>query len=303
MKIGKCFWVTLLCAAFAVPVAACSRSSKPDMKAVDAFLKDIVQKHGGGKIEVDPTPLKSTFGNVAIVRFYIESGGNKIPGLAFIADKQVLVGGTLLEMPDGKNLSQEIAGKPIPIVLNMDQFDLSQSVPRGPKNAKTVVIEFSDFECPFCRREAAIVENLMKKYPGQIVLYYKHFPLENIHPLADKMAVAAECAKAQRPESFWTFHDHFFTDGEIRSLDEVRSRGRAWARADGLNEAKWLSCYDKDVPTPFIQKDAQEGKKIGISGTPAFVINGRMVVGAVPIEELEAAIAGKEASAGDKKTK
>ena len=275
--------IPLLSSAF----VACDRGSSTDMKVVDTFLRDLVQKRGGGKIEIDPVPLKGDFGNLAVVRFYIEAGGNKVPGIAFVSKNRILLGGTLMEMPGGKDLSQELAGKPIPIVLNMGQFSLGEAVPRGPKNAKTILIEFSDFQCPFCRQEASVVNELLKKYSDEMVMYYKHFPLPG-HPLAMKMAVAAECAKIQRAESFWTFHDHFLAGSEFHSLEEVRSKGRSWARADRLNESRWLSCYDKNTPAAYIQKDMEEGKLVGVSGTPSFIINGRMIVGAVPIQELEA---------------
>ena len=154
---------------------------------------------------------------------------------------------------------------------------------RGPQTAKVTIVEFSDFECPFCSRARQTVDQVMKKYEGKARLVFRQFPL-SFHAHARKAAEAALCADAQG--KFWEMHDAMFSDQtklEVPSLKETAARL-------GLDKAKFETCLDKGEETKRLEYDMAAAEKAGVTGTPAFFINGISLSGAQPIEEFERVI-------------
>lgn len=157
---------------------------------------------------------------------------------------------------------------------------------RGAKNAKVTVIEYSDFECPFCARFHPTMQRLIENYPNDVRWVYRHFPLESIHPKARPLAVASECASEQG--KFWEFADAIIEDTGAGSLE-------SYATKVGLNYAKLQSCVDSGKYDDVVSADAQEAVAAGGQGTPFSVIigpDGEMVPlsGAQPYEAVEAAV-------------
>lgn len=150
----------------------------------------------------------------------------------------------------------------------------------GPANAPITIIEFSDFECPYCRKWVQETWPLIQKaYPGKVRLYYRDFPLSG-HPNAIPAAVAARCAGEQN--QYWAFHDKLFSGTTLNSAVY-----EAYAQALGLDTAKFKACtqanrYEKDV-----NDDLQFGANLGIRGTPTFIINGIPLVGAQPFSAFQ----------------
>jgi protein-disulfide isomerase len=152
---------------------------------------------------------------------------------------------------------------------------------RGPNVAPVTLVEFSDFECPFCGKGRTIVEDVMKAYPGKIRLVFRQFPLENLHPHAEKAAEASLCANEQG--KFWQFHDKLFDNREKLAIEDLKG----YAKALGLNTSKFDQCLDSGQFTARVKADQEAGSKVGVSGTPAFFINGVNLSGAVPVEEFK----------------
>lgn len=147
---------------------------------------------------------------------------------------------------------------------------------RGNDAAPIVLVEFSDFQCPFCQRANPTVEAVRKKYGDKIRFVYRHFPLPN-HPDARPAAEASVCAEAQG--KFWEYHDRLFADPRLSAPDL-----KASAAALGLDQAKFNSCVDAHQSAAKVEKDIEEGGQLGVTGTPAFFINGRALEGAQPLE-------------------
>lgn len=156
---------------------------------------------------------------------------------------------------------------------------------RGPKNAKVTLIEYSDFECPFCLRHVPTIEQVMKEYPNDVRLVYRHFPL-SFHPEAQKAAEAAECAGAQG--KFWEMHDKIFDANKAGKMSV--ETWKATAKELGLNTAKFDKCLDGGEMAGKIAKDQQEGADAGVQGTPATYVNGVLVEGAVPFSTFKTKI-------------
>lgn len=149
---------------------------------------------------------------------------------------------------------------------------------RGAADAPVTVVEFSDFECPFCKRTHPTVTQLLDKYAGNVKLVYRAFPLESIHPHARRAAEAARCANDQG--KFWDYYDVLFKESPKLSSDDLKR----YAAQIGLDATKFDACVAGAVPKAAVQKDLDEGKRLGITGTPAFFINGRYLMGAQPLE-------------------
>ena len=148
----------------------------------------------------------------------------------------------------------------------------------GLDDAPITIVEFSDFECPFCRRALPALEQIDETYGDKIRVVFRQFPLNNIHPRAQKAAEASLCAHEQG--EFWTMHDLLFAEPvelEVASL-------KAKAAGLGLDTEAFNSCLDTGKNADEVGRDIQAGVVVGVTGTPAIFINGRIVTGAQPFE-------------------
>lgn len=149
---------------------------------------------------------------------------------------------------------------------------------RGAAEAPVTIVEFSEFQCPFCSRVQGTLKQLLERYPGKVKLVYRDFPLDSLHPKARLAAEAARCAKDQ--EKFWEYHDKLFTHFPQAAPDDLKQ----YAAQLGLDGAKFDSCLSGGVHKAAVQRDFDEGTRLGVTGTPAFFINGRVLTGAQPLE-------------------
>ena len=161
---------------------------------------------------------------------------------------------------------------------------------RGNFNAPVTLVEFSDFECPFCSRFHPTVNQVLKDYGNKVRVVYKHFPL-SFHQNAQKAAEASECASEQG--KFWEMHDKMFENQQLLGLEQFKK----WARELRLNGSKFDSCLDSGKYASKVQADFNEGQSKGVNGTPATFINGQLVSGALPFAQIkqviDQALAGK----------
>ena len=160
------------------------------------------------------------------------------------------------------------------------QIDSSRYI-RGPKEAPITIVEYSDFECPFCARGFNTVENLMKKYPGKIRFIYKHLPL-NFHPPAMIAAQYFEAVALQSQDKAFQFHDAIFN--EQSKLKNGEKFLTSIAKKLGVNLIKLKKDINSKEVQTRIENDLQEARKFGFSGTPGFLINGIPVKGAFPAD-------------------
>jgi protein-disulfide isomerase len=145
------------------------------------------------------------------------------------------------------------------------------------------VVEFADFECPFCRDEEAVVGDVESIYGADLRLVFKNFPLVSIHPQAQAAAVAANCAGDQG--KFWEMHDLLFRT----ALDDATLLADA-KQIPGLDVAAWQACIVAPDPANRIADDVTLATSLGVPATPTFVVNGSEIVGAAPESDLRAAI-------------
>ena len=154
---------------------------------------------------------------------------------------------------------------------------------KGPESAPVTIVEFSDFQCPFCSRANNTVNEVVKQYGDKVRLVFRHFPL-SFHAEAPKAAEASACADDQK--KFWEYHDKLFANQQALKPDDLKKHA-----ADlGLDAARFNECLDSGKHAATVKKDFEEGKKAGVTGTPAFFVNGIALSGAVPAEEFKSII-------------
>jgi len=171
------------------------------------------------------------------------------------------------------------------IFLEPERADVQvgDSPSKGPADAPVTIVEFSDFQCPYCARVLPSIEETLATYGDQVRFVFRQFPL-NIHANAQKAAEASLCAREQ--DKFWELHDAMFADQRGLADDGLKSK----AAALGLDTEKFNACLDSDKYAAQVSADMQHGRSVGVGGTPALFINGRFLNGAVPFSTISKVI-------------
>ena len=164
---------------------------------------------------------------------------------------------------------------------------------KGPESAPVTIVEFSDFECPFCSRLVPTVDEVVAKYGDKVRVVFRQFPL-SIHPTAQKAAEASLCAHEQG--KFWQMHDEMFKDQKGLAVDNLKTK----AAALGVNADQFNACLDGGKYAKQVADDMQAGAEVGVSGTPAMFVNGRFLSGAVPFADVAKLIDDELARKGAK---
>lgn len=154
---------------------------------------------------------------------------------------------------------------------------------KGPEKAPIQIVEFSDFQCPFCKRARATVNQIIDTYKDKVRYTFRDFPL-SFHKFAQKAAEAAQCAGEQ--DKYWDYSDKLWENQTALDTPQLKE----YAKQIGLNEKKFTECLDSGKYAAEIQKDEKEGMEAGVSGTPAYFINGIFISGAVPFDQFKEVI-------------
>lgn len=180
----------------------------------------------------------------------------------------------------------------------MSKIDVRGRPSRGAKSAKVVVVNFDDFECPFCSRmHQTLFPEILKEYGDRVTFIYKDYPLAEIHPWATHAAVDAGCLAAQNGDAYWDFADYIHANKqEIDSaktpdgrLDAVDRMAMLQGQRHSLDGAKLMACL-KAQNEDQVRASMKEADSLGVSATPTLFVNGQKIDGAVPISELRAAL-------------
>lgn len=155
---------------------------------------------------------------------------------------------------------------------------------RGPATAPVTIVEFSDFQCPFCASFEPVLKTVMTKYPGKIRLVYRHLPLTQIHPDAEKAAEAAICAGNQG--RFWLLHDLMFQDQRFLGTAALKDK----AKTLGLDVPAFDECLDSGGALETLKRDEQAADRLALSTTPTSFVNGRIFRGVLTEERLSSVI-------------
>lgn len=201
---------------------------------------------------------------------------------------------------DGKTLARmtKLDLTKDPYVEAMKKIDLNGRPTRGSKDAKVVVVNFDDFECPFCSRmHQTLFPELLKEYGDRVEFVYKDYPLTEIHPWATHAAVDANCLAAQNNDAYWDFADHIHAnqrevssekglDAQFAALDRLTLEQ---GQKHNLDQGKLQACV-KGQNEAAVKASMHEAEGVGVTATPTLFVNGQEMDGALPITEMRAAL-------------
>ncbi len=186
-----------------------------------------------------------------------------------------------------------------PLKQVMSKIKLDDQPSRGPTDAKVTMVEYSDFQCPFCSRVYETLEKqVLKDYGDKVRFVFKNFPLTSIHPWAESGAIASECAFQQGNDQFWTMYNGLFSkQGEI-TKDNLKDKATEIATQGGLDVPKFQQCFESKQSLEAVKADETEASSLGVNSTPTFFINGRKLSGAQSYENFKQLLDQELASKG-----
>ncbi|HLJ45831.1 MAG TPA: thioredoxin domain-containing protein [Bryobacteraceae bacterium] len=183
-----------------------------------------------------------------------------------------------------------------PLLEDPIKIPIEGAPSKGPENAKVTLIEFSDFECPYCHLAVAEADALLRAFPNDIRLVYKQFPLP-MHPHARLASAASLAANAQ--SKFWPMHDKLFANSRQLTRENIL----AWAKEIGLDMSRFTTDLDSGKYDATINKDVKDGDQSGVEGTPAFFINGKHYNGAFQVQSVKPLIEAELHSAASNRSR
>ena len=179
------------------------------------------------------------------------------------------------------------AGPPVMTALEAPRYevDVTKDDPSyGNAKAAVTIVEFSDYQCPYCLQAVPILKQLQKTYGDRVRIVWKDYPLTQIHPLALKAGQAAHCAGEQ--DKYWPYHDRLFANQSALDTDDLRKH----AQAEGLDMPRFNSCLDSAKYADRVRAGMEAGNRLGVSSTPTLFVNGRVLPGAYPYDDLAAVV-------------
>jgi protein-disulfide isomerase len=274
---GSRLWLIALLAASALQVTAALADDATNGKIIEYYRR---KQNVPPEVEAKITTVKDSQIPGAKEGVLALSRGGQTQEVPFIMS------------PDGKYVVfgeiEDVTADPFKAIAS--KITTQGKPVRGPKDAKVTIVEFSDFQCPYCARaHQTISDQVMKEYDGKVKLVYKNFPL-GFHPWAEPAAVAAACAFDQDPDAFWKLYDYFFTNQQQLNPQNVKEKAAEELKGTKVNMDKWNDCVDNKKTLDRIKADQAEGQSVGVTGTPAFLINGRKISGAQPFQNFKAVI-------------
>jgi protein-disulfide isomerase len=268
------------------------RRQSIDQLVGDFLLEDAARKLGVTKekfIADELAKRRTPISDAEIQKVY-DDNRDRV-GASTVSDLRESITTFIARSRDEQNLAilvgeLKAAGPAVKVALDPPRTEVAiaeHDPSRGPVDAPITIIEFSEYQCPFCARVNPTLVELEKKYAGKIRLVFKDFPLPN-HQQAPKAAEAAHCAGEQG--KYWALHDRLFANQRQLLVPELK----AHAAAVGLEQAAFDQCLDSGKHAAVVQEDVDLGSGMGVQSTPTLYINGRVVTGAQPIAVFESII-------------
>ena len=269
-----------LTAALLMPAASSAqKKSALDKATLEAYVRHYYVFSPEVKVQVlDPKPADLPGFLEVVVRASNGTASQDFP-LYVSKDGQKIVQGTAFD----------VNANPFKHDLDLLKTELQPSF--GTPGAPVVLVEFSDFECSYCREEATVLrKNLLTAYPTQVRLYFKDFPLETMHPWAKAALVAGRCVFRQAPAAFWDYHDWIFQSQADITPENLKDKVQAWAKDKEVDALQLNRCMETGATSAEVEKNQAEGRALNVNSTPTLFVNGRRLVGNVEWETLRTII-------------
>lgn len=267
----------------------CSAQSAPpdEVQKIEHEVRAYYSIPASVKISVGEL-RSSEFQGYQALSITMEGGDNKKQTYDFLLSKD---GNTLLRITK-LDLTKD------PYAEVMKKIDVSGRPTRGTKDAKVVVVNYDDFQCPFCARmHQVLFPEILKEYGDRVTFVYKDFPLMEIHPWATHAAIDANCLAAQSNDAYWDFADNIHANarqvsqeaapnGQFAMLDRLAAEQ---GQKHGVDSGKLQACL-KAQNGDAVKASVKEGESVGVSATPTLFVNGQEMDGAVPLPEIRAVL-------------
>jgi protein-disulfide isomerase len=278
------------------------RRQSIDQLIGDFLIEEAAKKAGLSKeayLQEQLTKRRGAITDADIQKVYDENRDRV--GASTMADLKPSITEFITRNRDAQNVAALVeelkaAGPAVSVALDPPRTDVAiadHDPFRGPANAPITIIEFSEYQCPFCARVTPTLKQIEEKYAGKVRIVFKDFPLPN-HAQAPKAAEAAHCAGEQG--KYWQLHDRLFANQQQLQIPELKTH----AGAIGLDQAAFDQCLDSGKHAANVQADVDLGASMGVQSTPTVYINGRVVTGAQPIGVFTSVIDEELAKAGRK---
>jgi protein-disulfide isomerase len=191
--------------------------------------------------------------------------------------EKVIVGSLFIK---GENMTRKEAGEPKPRKIDVALLDIDRSPARGPANAKMTVVEFSNFQCPYCLRSWTKMKEILEKSPKEVRYVFKHYPLQ-AQGKAFEFSEMAAAVQEVSPEAFWVIHDFLFSpEGQTLlkgEKDSVKKKIEEILKAKGYDVAAFQAALESGKGKKRVEDDLAAGKKIQVRGTPTTIVNGDVI--------------------------
>jgi protein-disulfide isomerase len=272
-------------AALCLALLAGQEKAKPaiDKAAVEAYVRHLLAVIPEVQIKVDD-PKPSQVPNLEQVNVHFVYGAQSKDETFYVTrDGRKIFRGYIYDLTQN------------PFKEDLDKLKTSLSPSFGAAAAPVVLVVFSDFECPNCKEEAKTLrEKIPAAFPKEVRVFFKDYPMEQIHPWAKAAAMAGQCVYRENPAAFWQFHDWIYEhQGEI-TPDNLKSKVLEFAQTvkdlDGMQLGR---CIDTKATEAEVDASLAQGKSLQIDATPTMFINGRRLIGAYPWQNLQQIIEGE----------
>jgi protein-disulfide isomerase len=175
-----------------------------------------------------------------------------------------------------------------PFKVDLDKLKTDGRPALGTAGAPVVLVEFTDFECPYCREEAKkLRDNLLKDFPKDVHFYFMDFPLEQMHPWAKAAAIAGQCIFKQNVDVFWEYHDWVFENQSTLTADNLTAQILKFSKDRKVDNIQLARCMEAKATEAEVDRTIAMGKSLEVSATPTIFINGRKISGAVEWADLK----------------
>ena len=284
----KIFWTGMLMAfALSLPVAIFSQEDRVVQVAIDTF-KSQVRLPPGAEIkflEKKESPIPDFYA----VKFLIVLPDKEMPVVVYVdkTGEKVFIGNLFVR---GENVTTKEAGPPRPKKIDMGILEMEKSPLMGNRNAKVTIVEFSNFQCPYCMASWIKLQKFIQKHPQEMRYIFKHFPFQ---PQGKTFELSEMAAAAQEinNEAFWLVHDFFFTDEgqNVARLEKeaVKQKIEQLLEGKGYDVRVFQSALETGKAKKRVLDDMAAGNRIRITGTPTKIVNGDMIIGASQDNILE----------------
>lgn len=248
--------------------SAPARKSALDKTVMEAYVRHLLVMGTAIKVDVqDPKP--SALPGFFDVAVRASAGAQSQEFLFYVSkDGQKIVQGTVFDVAQN------------PFKTDLDLLKTEDDPSMGTPGAPVVLVEFSDYQCPFCAQQAKMLStNLLSAYPKQVRFYFKDFPLEQIHPWAKPAAMAGRCVFRQSPTAFWQFHDWIYAHQNEIKAENLKDKVLEWAKGKEIDALQLSRCIDTKATEAEVNRNIAEAKALKVDSTPTLFVNGRRLVG------------------------